>query len=886
MSKVLYTYAERQGARLFVREAYKEDNGVVVNVKKVVDEYPFELFLPASRNATPDSTSLYGDPLSRLEFTSVREFNDFKESNKGLGFHGMEDPLAQYLARQYPTELHADLSFLAILNLDIEVEHSQGFPDQHKAEQEILSISMKWFGQNCFTLGTKKSKAKGYLLCSDEAHLLETFFELYERQYPDIITGWNVEMFDIVYMVNRVDKVLGSGTSKRFSPFAKQSRRPITEHDSFLGEKYYKILGVTVVDYLELYKKFAPAKQESYKLDYIANVELGEGKIDFSEYGGSLMRLYHEAYEKFVEYNIRDVDLVERLDNKLQFIQLLMTVTYMVKGRVEDSQATVKPWDTLLYNMLLAEGKQPPPHPEPDRRKLVGGYVKEPAPGLKKWVVTLDLASLYPNIARTLNMSPETIAVRGEPIIHEILNGLPFEHEEGLAIAANGSQYRQDKEGIIPKAMSFLLERRATVRSEMKVIKKLEQVARGAGDLVTAEAHAATVSRLNALQLALKILANGGYGAIANRYFRYFDIDIAEGITMTGQAVIQFIAFHLSAKMDELLGTEGVDYVIGSDTDSCMTSIEGFMDGYIAACGMPEDYNELIDVADQFVQVNLEDGVLVPRFAELAAMLGSAKSTLSMKREAIADRGLFRAKKHYVLQVWDNEGVRYAKPDMKMVGIETARTTTPKMCKGFIEEALKIILNGTEQELVSAYKGWKKEFLEASPEAIAFPRGVSEINKWVEGGRAIKGTPVQAKAAIAYNDALKRAGLVESETIREGNKLKFLYLRPHNPTGYNVIGLIDKLPTEFGLDQWIDRNLQLEKALLTPIESFTGLVEWNVRAPRVSLGASLFTEEFDANQPVAAKAPVKPHRVTEPRERATVRAYSKKATKPTLDTLF
>ena len=596
------------------------------------------------------------------------------------------------------------------------------------------------------------------------------------------------------------------------------------------------------------------------------------------------------SYERFVQYNVRDVELVERLDDKLQFIQLLMTVTYMVKGRVEDSQATVKPWDTLLYNMLLAQGMQPPPHPEPDRRKLVGGFVKEPSPGLKKWVVTLDLASLYPNIARTLNMSPETIMVRGEPILHEILHGLPFDRVEGYAIAANGSQYRQDKIGIIPKAMAFLLDQRNVVKGEMKSVKKLEQKAIAEGDEKTAAHHRSVASRLNALQLALKILANGGYGAVANRYFRYFDIDIAEGITMTGQAVIQFIATAISAKMDELLGTQGVDYVIGSDTDSCMTSIAGFMDGYIEACGMPENYNDLIDVADQFVSVNLEEGVLKPKFAELSAMLGSTQSTLSMKREAIADRGLFRAKKHYVLQVWDNEGVRYAEPVMKMVGIETARTTTPKMCKGFIEEALKIILNGTEAELVKAYKGWKKEFLEAPPEEIAVPRGVSEINKWLEGGRAIKGTPVQAKAAISYNAALERAGLVEIERIREGSKLKFLYLRPHNPTGYNVIGLVDKLPAEFGLDPWIDRNLQLEKALTTPLESFTSLVGWNVSAQRVSLSASLFTEEFEAVQPVAEKmVPVevaRPHRVAEPRQPAKPRAPAKKAPKPTLDTLF
>ena len=610
------------------------------------------------------------------------------------------------------------------------------------------------------------------------------------------------------------------------------------------------------------------------------------------------------SFEMFIEYNERDVELVEKLDNQLSFIELLMTVTYMVKGRVEDSQATVKPWDTLLYNRLLAKGMQPPPPPKSINQQIVGGFVKEPVPGLYEWVVTLDLASLYPNIARTLNMSPETIVVRGEPVIDAILNYQPLPRQEGLAIAANGSQYRQDFVGIIPETMGFVLDHRNVKKGEMKDWKRKQQKAISDGDEASAASFGSEARRANANQLALKVLANGGYGAIANKHFRYYDPDIAEGITMTGQTIIRFIGDRLSDKMNELMETTGKDYVIGSDTDSCMTSIEPFMNGFIAACGMPENYNDLIDVADQFVKVNLEDGVLVPQFAELAARLGSVRSTLSMKREAIADRGLFRAKKNYVLQVWDNEGVRFAKPDMKMVGIETARTTTPRMCREMLTETLEIIMNREESELVAKYMQWKDDFMAAPFHEIAFPRGVNDIGKWRgEDGLPMKGAPIQVKAAIAYNMMLDRCDMKEIERIKDGSKLKFLYLKPNNPTGLNVIGLVDGLPPEFGLNDWVDKETQFEKALTGPIESFTTLVGWNPTGRRMSLGDDYFTAavpeptiRLESGEPTAPPKPVKP-RTSTPRVKpesdeqrvrgtTTAKAKAKKAPKPTLDGLF
>lgn len=873
---MIYTYVEKQGARLFVRTVAKDGH----RSNLVVSDEKMQIFVPASNGAEPSAFGLHGQPLSAISFDTISGFTDFVREHADWEMHGMTDPCYQYIQNNFSGDLIADLHDFNVANVDIEVEHSEGFPEPALANQEILSITVKRFTKPPVSMGTKPLDKPGYMNCGNETYLLKSFVELWERDYPDILTGWNVEMFDLLYLVNRIKKVLGNDWVKRLSPFSGSCRTPIISKTNHRKEDYYEILGITTIDYMELYKKFNPSNQESYRLDYIAKVELGEGKLDYSEYGNSLMRLYAENFPRFIEYNERDVALVERLDDKMQFLQLAITIAFMTKCKLADAQGTVKIWDTLLYTMLAKKGMQPPPPPEPKRTDIVGGFVKEPEPGLKKWVVTLDLASLYPNIARTLNMSPETIVARGAPVIEEILRGEDVGRLEGCAIAANGSQYRQDVVGIIPEAMTFVLEQRDAIKKVMIAKKREAEAAHKDGNFEGEAVIKRIVIRLDAAQRAMKVVANGGYGALANRYFRYFDADIAEGITMTGQTVIRYIAAAINEKLNALLETDDIDYVIGSDTDSCMIDISGFVDGFTGEVGeLP--MSELVDVVDQFVSVQLVDAVLKPKFLELSNFLGSKKSTLSMKREAIADRALFRAKKHYILQVRDNEGVRFAEPQLKMVGIETARTTTPGICKVALEECIKIILNKKESDLLAAYNSHRDEFMSAAPHAIAFPRGVNEMDKWVgSDGMPIKRTPINVKAALCYNRMIDAKGLKELEHIREGTKLRFVYLKPGNPTNSNAIGFPDVLPPEFEVDEFIDREVQFEKAFATPLQSFTSLVGWHVEEQRV-LDTSLFTEEIDTD--------AKPRRRSEqvkapssPRASAPAKPRKAKAAKPTI----
>ncbi len=952
--KKSFTYAERRGARLFIKEAWKDDNGVVQKQQRVIDNFKFEMFLPATSGRAYDALSIFSTPLSRIEFDNVSEMVDFCKENENL--HGMEDPVVQFLHKEYPGALELDMDLFTIMNCDIEVSHDNGFPYPDKAEDEVLSITFKNFNGPSFTLGTKFSKNKCHIICANEVHLLKTFLDRWEANNPDIFTGWNSTKFDMVYLVNRIRKVLGNDEVRRLSCFHKHCKHIFSEREDKSGDKFFEILGFTQIDYMELYKKFAPEKRESYKLDYIAMIEIDERKITYAEYGNSLMRLWRGqpvasrkegaietqkweacrvdlrifadernvnlepcegvdifdievfnnlvmerviedadipafyarakerveqlSYDLFIEYNERDVELVEKLDNKLSYISNLIGVAFMVKCKILDAMGTIAPWDAYMYQRLLAKNMQPPPFHKQKSIGLKGGFVKQPVPGLRHWVVTLDLASLYPNIVRTLNMSPETkVASAGEWVIERLLNEERGLAEPGQSIAANGSAYRLDTVGLIPEAMSDLLNSRNVVKGEMKETQKLKVKAKTehSDNLKELEYK---IKRLDSKQKAIKTLANGGYGALASAYFRYFDLDIAEGITSTGQTIIKFIANRINAHLSKLLGVEK-DYVIASDTDSCMVDISVFMYGYIDNCGMPEKYSDLIDAADAFVKKNLEEDVLKPSFELIAELLGAKVSTLSMKREAIADRGLFRAKKHYVLQVWDNEGVRYAEPELKMMGIETARSSIPKFCKDKITEALKIILNKDESDLKTSFKQWKLEFLKLDIEDIAFPRGVSETEKWNDNenhntnnvfdeedetqstiASIKKGAPPQVKAALCFNFFLEKLNIKHRDPITPGSRLKFLYLKKGNLSGYNVIGFTDDYPEEFGLTPWIDKELQFQKSLLKPIESFTKLVNWRLDDKAI-LTNSIFTEEVENTKAiVSTPQPVKEKKAT------------------------
>lgn len=829
---MFYTFVDRCGDKIFHR--FVDENGK--RRIEVVEEFPLEIFTPGQRQ---DSKSLDGLSLSRIDFSDVKTFRKFVDNGKDMmKLFGQASAAHQFISSVYPEEIKFDLSKVRILNFDIETEADQGFPDPKQAAQKILSISLKLFGRDDFiTLGLKdvsKKKRSRYIKCNNEAQLLNTFLGLWMTIKPDFVTGWNIEGFDIPYIVNRITRVLGEDKAKELSPFHKDARHVIQEIEikNGRGDTTYRIQGVTVLDYYQLYLKFAPQKLEQYKLDFVGEHEGVGKKVDYSEYGDSLTRLYNENFDLFIDYNEEDVLLVERLDQKLDFVRLAVSIAMMTKSRIHEVFGTVKIWDNLVYNMLRKEGVQPPPEDYTKESKdFVGGFVKEPDPGKYKWVVSLDLTSLYPSIIRMYNMSPETLVGRARGREDWMTRMLNLEDvtgaakAENCAMAANGTVYRQDVQGILPRAMAYVFNERKRFKNLMLASKKKRE------KLVTQNKDTSVcdqeISMYNACQLALKVVANGGYGSIGNKAFRYFDPDIAEAITLTGQMTIQYIERRINEFLNARLKTNDFDYVITMDTDSVYITL----DKYVAMTGL-NDTQKIVDALDHFIKTEIEL-MLQKEYGILADYVGAKTNLMDMKREAIGDVGIFRGKKNYIMQVYDNEDVRFAEPLLKMVGIETAKSSTPRIVRDALTDCLKIIVNGSQEKLFENIKKFKDEFMNADLYQVASPRGVSNYKKYMTDNSSqpfMKGAPIHVKGVISYNMAIASDPKLHNkyEMIKEGSKIKFMYLRQPNHFRTNVISFVDKLPKEFGLEPFIDRDLQFEKVFLNPLQSFTDLVGWKV----------------------------------------------------------
>lgn len=847
MVKKNYTFVEKLGNRIFHR--FVDDEGQ--HHIEVTGEFPISFYLPKEDGK---ARSLYGDALGEKRFENMREAKEFQERYKDVGdfeIFGQEDLVQQFIAHAYPRSMVFDLADYTIVSVDIEVEHDDGFPEPDVAKEVIMSICIKVFGGESICFDTKPDpEVPGirYIQCADEIDLLIRFMATFRAIAPHFMTGWNVYGFDVPYLVNRINNVIGPNAANDLSIFTKASANCIQSCHSKEGTDSYKILGLTVLDYQELYKKFHPDKQESYALAFIADVEEVGEKVTYEEYGNSLMRLYRENHKKFIHYNDVDNQLVELLDKKLQFIQLAVAIAMLTKSRYSDATGTVKIWDNLIYHMCLADGVVVPPNKRVSKVDNAGGFVREPRPGLHRWPVIFDLTSLYPSIARMLNLSPETQCsepMGGVEMADKVLSGeiRPEDYtEEGVCFAINGARFRTDIDGVVAKAMSFVFYERKRYKDLMKVAKnKLEALKKeGSATPAELEALALEVSKWDAFQKAVKVVNNGGYGAIGNVGFRYFRPAISEAITVTGQYVIRFIALRLNEYLNAYFKTKDHDYVLGSDTDSVMLTLDMLVQKIDPERRIRP--SKLVDVVNDFCENRIEK-FLEDEYAKLAVRLNAKNNTLDMKREAICDVGLFRAKKNYILRVYDMEHVRYAKPQLKIAGIETQRSDKPKACRVAMKEIIPIIFDGNEKDMQSAIAKFKAEFMELPLSKISFPKGVSEVAAWTNDDGSLatnKGTvPINSRAAVVYNHLLSKHPDLRSvyHPIKNKTKIKYVYLKEPNPTMGKVVGFIDELPKEFDLDRFINKDLQFEKTFLSPMQSLLSLPGVNWQAEE---SASLF----------------------------------------------
>ncbi len=788
------------------------------------------LFVPSKKPTK--YTTLQGEYVEPIQPGSVRDCREFIKKYtdvQNFKIYGNDKYIYQYISDKYPeNEIKFDIDKIKLTTIDIEVASENGFPDVENAAEEILLITLqdyntkqiRTWGQGKFN---NNQSNVSYRAFSDEYSLLNDFIHwwMMEDNTPEVVTGWNSELYDIPYLVRRLDRILGEKLMKRMSPWGL-----VTEDEVYIsGRKHisYDIGGISQLDYIKLYKKFTYKTQESYRLDYIAEVELGQKKLDHSEFD-TFKDFYTKGWQKFVEYNIIDVELVDRLEDKMKLIELALTMAYDGKVNYEDVFSQVRMWDTIIYNYLKKRNIAIPPKEKTDKdSKYAGAYVKEPIPGKYDWVVNFDLNSLYPHLIMQFNVSPETLVEERHPsvTVDKILNQeLTFEMYKDYAVCPNGAMYRKDIRGFLPELMEKMYNDRVIFKEKMIAAKKQYEKKK------TKELEK-EIARCNNIQMAKKISLNSAYGACGNQYFRYFKLANAEAITLSGQVAIRWIESKMNSYLNKILKTKDVDYVIASDTDSIYLHMGPLVETVYK--GREKTTEGIVTFLDKVAKVELEK-YIESCYQELAEYVNAYDQKMQMKRENIADRGIWTAKKRYILNVWDSEGVRYTEPKLKMMGIEAVKSSTPAPCRQMIKDALKLMMSGTEDEVIDFIDNCRQKFKSLPPEEIAFPRTASDVRKYYSPSNIYASkTPIHIRGALLFNHYIKEKKLTNKYSlINNGEKVKYIFLKKPNIIQENVISFISDFPKELNLDKYIDYELQFEKSFVDPLKSILDSIGWEV----------------------------------------------------------
>ena len=769
--------------------------------------------------------TLDGTYVDEVQPGTIRETRDFMKRYDGVsGFnvYGQTNYGLQYISDQYDYDINWDMEQLKVYTIDIETKTENGFPNIVTANEEILLITVKdlsskriiTFGVGAFVHNREDVI---YCNCRDELHLLKEFIIWWQQNYPDIITGWNTDFFDVPYMIRRMNRELGEALTKKFSPWGM-----LTERKTFIKgneEIHYDISGIAQLDYLELYKKYTYSKQESYKLDYIAEQELGDKKKENP--GDTFRDFYTNYWQQFVEYNIHDVELVDRLEDKMRLIELHLTMAYQAKINYEDVYSQVRMWDAIIYNHLRKKNIVIPMKTGGSKdTQFEGAYVKDVIVGQHKWIASFDLNSLYPHLIMQYNISPETLThEKLSCTVDQLLNqeiDTTYLKQRDLSMAANGWCYRRDVKGFMPELMEQMYANRSKFKKMMLKVQQQYEHDKGNNDLRK------EISRLNNLQMAMKIALNSAYGAMGNAYFRYFDIRMAEGITLSGQLSIQWMGNEFNRYLNKILKTEGKDFIIASDTDSIYLSLEQLVEHFAGDKDVDGKIKYMDKICEEIFQPFIDN-----TYQKLAEYMNAYSQKMVMKREVLAEKGIWVAKKNYVLSVHNSEGVQYAKPKLKVLGLAMVRSSTPSVIRDEFKNTIQVILDGSEKVVQKYIVNYKKTFDGYPVESIAFPRGVSGLKQYAGSPIYAPKTPIHVRAALLYNHYVKKLGLDKKyPLIREGDKIKFVYLRTPNPYHENVIAFISELPKEFNLDSYIDYDTQFDKTFVEPLKTIIEPLNW------------------------------------------------------------
>jgi len=782
--------------------------------------------------------TLDGQDVLPRKFDSIKEAKAWAEQreNQKILFGNTQYPYC-YISDEYPDDVPWDKDQILIVTIDIEVECENGFPNPQDAAEPLLSITMKNHQNKKIVVWglhefQNSREDVDYRLCRDEDDLLIKFLDEWRMIYPDIITGWNTEFFDIPYICNRIKNLFGEDFMHKLSPWNNVFAKEVYQ----MGRRHqiYSIQGVSALDFFDLYRKFTYTSQERYTLDHIAFVELGERK-DGNPFE-TFKEWYQKDYQSFIEYNIQDVEIVDKLEDKMRLIELCLTMAYDGKVNFADVLGQVRYWDNVIYNHLRKKNIVIPQKKEHEKvEKFEGAYVKDPQVGMHKWVMSFDLNSLYPHLIMQYNISPETL-VPGSEMKEGMVDGILDEkirNDSEYCMTPNGAYFRKDVKGFLPEIMENVYNDRVKYK---KLLLEAKQEYENTGD----PALLKKISRYDNIQMAKKISLNSAYGAIGNNYFRYFDLLVATAITTAGQLSIRWVEKSFNIYLNRILKTDKVDYVIASDTDSVYITFDVLV-GKMLQSGATDE--RIVEFLDKFAKEELEP-FIGKSYQALAKNMNAYDQKMQMAREAIASTGIWTAKKRYILNVWDMEGVRFKEPYLKIMGIEAVKSSTPAPCREKIKQALKIIINGDEKELNAFIKDFREEFMNLPAEDIAYPRSCNGIEKYtatskstmdlisgetVEYGFFKKGAPIHTKGAILMNYLVEKNNLsAKYPFIQEGDKVKFIALKEPNKYQSSSLSFMTSFPTEFGMEDLIDRPQQFEKSFIEPLRFITDKIHWGI----------------------------------------------------------
>lgn len=815
-----YTNIVRRSDKLLIRG--------IKNGEEVRDKVRYEPTLYVEHHKEYGYKTLYGKNLKPIEFSNMNEAWEFaaEHKNSNLTVYGFPRFESQYSLENFGNAVDKwNKKDLRVFNIDIEVTSTEGFPEAKDAAYPVTAICIhdskidkfvtfglkgEWKEEDSILPEDIKSRVV-YVNCKTETELFSKFLQYWNRFTPNIVTGWNIEMFDLPYLYNRLEN-MGIGGHK-LSPWGRASLRQIR---TTRGEEIaVSIDGVDQIDYIDRYRK--QYVQESYRLDFIASLELGERKLDYSEVSG-LHMLYFENFQKFIDYNVQDVNLVKRLDEKLGLIDAQIMIAYKACINYGEVNSTVRTWDSLINKELQKDRVIPHFHitTAESTTSIPGGHVKEPQVGKHGWCMSFDLNSLYPHLIMQFNISPETFRPEHQvwPMdgdmerVKKFLEHESYKSPKGLSVTGSGFTFSNVSEGVIPRLMRTLYD-------ERKVLKQ---------DMLQAQREGKDYQLLHLRQYVIKILLNSGYGAFVNKYFRWYDQRIGKSITLSGQLIIQVAEREINKWMNKVLQTENVDYIIAIDTDSNYLNCQPLVDKFFSG----KSKEEIVDILDKIAKDQIQ-GVLESGFQVEKEYLNAYEQKMVMEREAIASSAFWTAKKRYAMCVWDMEGVRMPpdKPKLKIQGLDAIRSSTPQSCRDALLTMIRLTLLEDEKTVQEYIANFKEKFLKMECEDIAFPRTMNNITKMTQASGFGKGTPPHIRGAITFNRLLKQYKLEnEWESMKDGEKGKFIYLREPNNIGTNVLSFNHTVPKEFSFTSYIDYEKQFSKAIIEPMEIILNPIGW------------------------------------------------------------